>query len=120
MLVSPPSEVTSHHPVMGSPSCTGVQAGQTRCTTTILEEPIQRVSENEKVPQSAKCLLLAHHQTGETPLGWVNRKLCAFMSTFLETPCWTKGEKFDVEGRAYADALGVDVLITSMKLERSD
>ena len=53
---------------MGTPLCTGVQAEQTRCSTTILEEPTQKASENEKVPWSAMCLPLAQHQTGETPL----------------------------------------------------
>ena len=64
---------------MGAPLCTIAQAEWTRCATTVLEEPTQRVSENEKVPQSAKCLPLAQHQTGETPLGWLNRKLSAFL-----------------------------------------
>ena len=72
-------------PIMGAPLCTGVQAEWTRCATTILEEPTQKVSENEKVPQSAKCLPLAQHQTGETPLGQVNRKLHAFSRTFSQS-----------------------------------
>ena len=50
------------------------------------------------MPQSVNCLPLAQHQTDKTPLGWVNRKLCMFLWTFLEPPCWIKGEKFDVEG----------------------
>ena len=77
-LLSPPSESTSHHPTW-APLCTNVWAEWTRCATTILEKPTQRVSENEKAPQSAKCMLPAWHQTGETPLGWVNRKLCMFL-----------------------------------------
>ena len=59
-----------------------VQAKQARCTTAILEEQIPEESETEEVPQSVNCLLPAQHQTGETPLGWVNRKICAFMWTF--------------------------------------
>ena len=35
--------------------------------------------ENDKVAQSAKCLPPAQHQTDETPLGQVNRKLCIFL-----------------------------------------
>ena len=69
-------------PIMGAPLCSGVQAEQTRYATTILEEPIWKASENEEAPQSAKCLLPAQCQTGETPLGWVNRKFCAFLRTF--------------------------------------
>ena len=68
---------------MAAPLRSGVQAQQTRCTTTILEEPTQKVSENEEVPQSVNCLTPAQHQTGETPLGWVSRKLCVFLRTFL-------------------------------------
>ena len=41
---------------------------------------------------------------------------------FLEPPCCTKGEKFDVEERGYTDinvcTLDAEVLITLMKLER--
>ena len=69
-------------PIMGAPSCLAVQAEQTRCATTILEEPTQKVSENEKLPQSVKCLPLAQCQTGETPLGQVNRKFHAFLRMF--------------------------------------
>ena len=38
---------------MGAPLCLGVQAEQTRCTTTVLSEPTWKVSENEEAPQSA-------------------------------------------------------------------
>ena len=58
-----------------------VQAKQARCTTTTLEEQTQK-SETEEVPQCANCPSPAQHQTGETPLGWVNRRLCAFIQTF--------------------------------------
>ena len=69
-------------PIMGAPLCSGVQAEWTRCATTILEEPTWRTSENEEAPQSVKCLPLVQHQTGETPLGQVNRKLHMFLRTF--------------------------------------
>ena len=101
---------------MGAPLCTGVLAEWTRCTTTILKEPTQKVSENKKVPQSAKYLPLAQHQTGETSLGWVNRNLHTFLIMFPELSCQTKGKKFDVEERGYADVnvstLDAEVLIT--------
>ena len=47
--------------VMGALLCSGVWAEQTRCTTTILEEPTWKVSENGEVPQSANCLPLSQH-----------------------------------------------------------
>ena len=109
---------------MGGPLCSGVQAEQTRCATTVLQEPTQNASENEEAPQSVRCLLLAKHQTGKTPLGQVNRKFYTFLRMFPEHPCWAKGEKFNVEGRGYAHInvgiLDVEVLITPMKLERYD
>ena len=81
--MSPPLELTcSHYPILGAPLCSGVWAEQTRCTTTVLEEPTQKASENEEAPQSVKCLPPAQHQTGETPLGQVNRKLCVFLRMF--------------------------------------
>ena len=52
----------------GTHLCMVVQAKQTRCTTTILEEQTQK-SETEKAPQNANGLLLAQLQTGGTPLG---------------------------------------------------
>ena len=67
---------------MGAPLCSSVPAEQTMCTTTILKEPNQKASEKEGAPQSVECLPLAQCQTGETPLGWVNRKLQAFQRTF--------------------------------------
>ena len=54
-------------------------AKQARCPTTTLEEQTTEESETEEVPRSANCLLLARDMTGETPLGWVNRKLRAFI-----------------------------------------
>ena len=53
-------------PVMGPPLCSGVWAEETRCTTTILEEPTWKVSENDEAAQSLKCLPLAQHQTGDS------------------------------------------------------
>ena len=37
-------------PIMGAPLCSGVWGKQTRCATTILKEPTQKASENEKAP----------------------------------------------------------------------
>ena len=55
------------------------------------------------------------------------RSIGSFMHSsecFLEPPCWIKGEKFDAEGRGYADVnistLDVKVLITPMKFKRSN
>ena len=70
---------------MGAPLCSTVQAEWTKCTTTIMEEPTQEVSENERAPQSAKCLRSAQHQADETPLGWVNRRLCAFPDNVFQS-----------------------------------
>ena len=56
-------------PIMGTLLCSGVWAEWTRCTTTIGEKPTQKVSKNEEVPQSAKCLPPSQDQTGKTPLG---------------------------------------------------
>ena len=71
MVMSPPLKLTSsHHPYDGEPSMFRYM-----CTTTTLEEPTWKAGENKEAPQSAKCLPLAQHQTGKTPLGWVNSKL---------------------------------------------
>ena len=69
-------------PTEGNPFCTVVQAKQAGCTTITLEEQTPEGSETEEVPQSVNCPLLAQCQTGETPLGWVNRKLCTSLWTF--------------------------------------
>ena len=66
----------------GTHPCMVVQAKQARCTNTILEGQTLERSETEEAPQSANCPLLVQHQTGETPLGLVHRKLCAFMQMF--------------------------------------
>ena len=86
-------------PVMGSPLCSGVHTEWTRCTTTVQEEPILKVSENEEAPQRVNCLPLAQHQTGETPLGWVNRKLCAFLRMFSGSSLLDEGWKVQCRGK---------------------
>ena len=63
-----------------------------RCTTTTLEEQTQ-MNETEEAPQSVNCLLPAQHQTGGTPLGGVNRRLCAFNWTFPRASWIDKGLK---------------------------
>ena len=67
-----------------------VQPKQARCTTTTLEEQTKKI-ETEEVPQSANCPLLAWHQTGKIHLGWVNRRLCAFIWTFPRASWIDKG-----------------------------
>ena len=86
-------------PIMGAPLSTGVWAEQSRCTTTVLEEPTHKVGENRKVPQSAKCLPPAQHQTGKTPLGQVNRKLFAFLRTFSRASLPDQGWKVWCRGK---------------------
>ena len=77
--MSPPLKSTfSHTPTEGTHLCTVVLAKQARCTTTTLEEQTQK-SETEEAPQNTNCPLPAQHQTGETPLGWVHRRLCVFI-----------------------------------------
>ena len=71
--------------------CMVVQAEQARCTNTVLEEQILEGTETEEVPQSANCPLLVQHQTGETPQGWVNMKLYAFMQIFPRASWLDKG-----------------------------
>ena len=62
--------------------CMVVQAKWARCTNATQEEQTLEGSENEEMPQSANCLSLAQHQTGQSPLAWMSRKYCAFMQTF--------------------------------------
>ena len=83
----------------GAPLCSGVWSEQTRCATTILEEPTQKASETEEVPQSVKCLPLAQHQTGKTPLEQVNRKFCAFLRTLSRVPLLDQGWKVQCRGK---------------------
>ena len=81
--MTPPLKLTfSITPAKGTPLCTVVQAEQEWCTTTTLQELTSGRSETEEVPQGVECLLPAQQQTAETPLGWVNRKLCAVLWTF--------------------------------------
>ena len=62
-------------PTEGTHLCTVMQDKWARCTTATLEEQTKK-SETEEAPQSANCPLPAQHQTGETLLGCVNRRLC--------------------------------------------
>ena len=64
---------------------------QARCTTTTLEEQTPEKSETEEAPQSVNCLSPSQCQTGETPLGWVNRKLCAFIWMFSRATLLDQG-----------------------------
>ena len=77
----------------GTAICMIMHAEQSRCTTTTLEEQTPWESETEEAPQSANCPSLAHHQTGKTPLGWVNRKLHAFIWTISRASLLDKGWK---------------------------
>ena len=86
-------------PIMGAPLCSGVWAEWTRCMTTMLKEPTWKANENEKAPQSLYCLPLAQCHTGETPLGWVNRKLCAFLRTFSWASLLDQGWKVQCRGK---------------------
>ena len=96
-LISPPPELTfSHYPHNGSSMYRCMS--WPRCATT-MEEPTQKVSENEEMPQSANCLPPAQHQTGETPLGWINRKLCAFLRMFSGASLLDQGWKVWCRGK---------------------
>ena len=100
ILMSPQLESTFLiNTIMGAPLCAAVWVDWIQCTTTVLEEPTQKASENEKAPQSAKCLLLAQCQTSETPLGWVNRKLCMFLGMFSGAPLLDQGSKVWFRGK---------------------
>ena len=72
--------------------CMIAWAKQARYTTITLENQTPEESENEEAPQSADFPLLAQHQRGETPLAWVNRKLCAFMQMFSRASLLDKGK----------------------------
>ena len=80
-------------PTEGTPLCMIVHAKWARCTTTTLEKQILEKSETEEAPQSANCLSPTQHQTGETPLGWLNRKLHAFICIFPRASLLDKGWK---------------------------
>ena len=51
------------------------------------------------MPQSAKCLPLAQHQTGETSLGWINRKFCVFLRMFSGASLLDQGWKVWCRGK---------------------
>ena len=91
--MSPPLKLTFFliTPTEATHVCMVVQAKQARCTNTALEEQTLEGNETEEAPQSVNCPLLALHQTGETPLGWVNRKLHAFMWMFPRASWIDKG-----------------------------
>ena len=72
--------------------CMVMQVKWARCTTTTLEEQTQK-SETDEAPQSVSCPSLAQDKTGETPLGWVNRRLCAFIWMFPRASLIDKGWK---------------------------
>ena len=97
--MSPPLKLTfSHHSHKGDPLCTVVQTEWARCATTAVEEQTLKESETEEASQSVNCLPPAQHQTDETSLGWINRRLCMFVQMFSGPPCWIKGKKFNTEG----------------------
>ena len=85
-------------PTWGTPLCMILHAKQAKCTTTTLEEQTLEKSETEKVPQSVNCLSPVQHQTGETPLGWVNRRLHAFIQMFPRASLLDQGWKVQCRG----------------------
>ena len=98
MLMSLPPKLTFLVTLTeGTHLCMVVQAKKARCTNTTLEEQTQN-SETEEVPQSVNCLSLAQCQTGWTPLGWVNRRLCAFIQTFPRASWIDKEWKIQFRG----------------------
>ena len=102
MLRSPPLKKTfsycSYRLLTGTPLSMVMQAKWARCTTNTEEELTPEGSETEEVPQSANCPSPAQHQTGKTPLGWVNRKLCAFLWTFPGASLLDQGWKVQCRG----------------------
>ena len=80
-------------PTEGTPLCMVMCAKQARYTTTTLDEQPLEDNETEEVPQCVNCPSLAQHQTGKTPLGWVNRKLHAFIGMFSRASLLDKGWK---------------------------
>ena len=92
MLTGPPPKSTFLITLTeGTHLCMVEQAKWARLTNTTLEEQTPEGSETEETPQSANCPSLAQLQAGETPLGWVNRKLHAFMLTFSRASWIDKG-----------------------------
>ena len=110
-------------PAKGTPLCMIVQAEWAWCTTTTLEEQTPEGSEIEEVPAKCKlCLLLAQQQTVKTPLGWVNRKLCAILWTFSGASFLDQGWKVwcrgthGVWGSQWWCSGSAEVLITLVRL----
>ena len=86
-------------PTEGTTLCMVVWAKQARCTTTTtLEEQTPEESETEVAPQIANCPSKVQHQMGETPLGWVNRKLHAFIPAFSRASSLYQGWKVPCRG----------------------
>ena len=102
--MSPPLELTFSHYSHNGDSFI-FRYARTMCTTTILEEPTQNASENEEAPKSVNCLPPAQHQTGETPLEWVNRKLCAFLRMFSGASLLDQGWKVQCRGKGNVQTL---------------
>ena len=82
----------------GTPHCMVMWAEQAWCTTTTLEEQTPGRNETEEVPWSVDCLPPAQWQVVETPLGWVNRKLCAILQTFSRASLLDQGWKVQCRG----------------------
>ena len=78
--------------------CMVMQDKQAGWTTTTLEEQTLEESKTEEAPQSANCVPPAQHQADETPLGWVNRKLFAFLQTFSTASLPDQGWKVQCRG----------------------
>ena len=78
--------------------CMVVQVKQARSANITLDEQTLEGSETVEVPQGGNCPLLAQHQTGETSLGQVNRKLHALMWMFLGASWLDKGWKVQCRG----------------------
>ena len=85
-------------PARGTPLCMVMWGEWARCTTTALEEQTPGRSETEEVPWSVECLLLTQWQTAETPLGWVNRTLCAVLWKFSGASLLDQGWKVQCRG----------------------
>ena len=85
-------------PAKGTPLCMVVWAEWTRCTTIALQEQTLEGSETEEVPWSVNCLPATQWQTVETPLGWVNRKLCVFLWMFAGASLLDQGWKVQCRG----------------------
>ena len=85
-------------PTEWTPLCIVMHTKQARCTTTTLEEQTPEGSETEGVLQGVNCLSPAQHQTDDTPLGLVNRKLCMFIQMFSRASLLDQGWKVQSRG----------------------